>query len=426
VDIVGYVVETTMAIVAAVRALLRDMITTILGDFIATMLIALATAVITFGASLVAGTAKCVAEGAVEAADMAAKVDKLTVFAGRAGVRMHNLISSLKNGKTGSEATGAGHELDDLPPGGTGRPPGGENEPAAPGANGHGDPVGDDTAPANTSPGNTPHENDDPPTDTAAHGDDAPHGTTPQDPPATPAETPPSAAGSHGADEPDTTTPSSSQSNDDPLGDWANHYQHYGDDTPGSTTPAAHGDETGTPPANPATHGDEPNTTTPSNAGDDPPAQNPPGQTGNPPGEDPNTAPHNDNGGQQANQPGPGEGEGEGEGGGSGDPKSALASKDIKFMKAHEKVLQDFFPASYDKMKFMDNFVKDKFPNQYPIIKGLADAKSSKNFIGWIAKNAVQVDKQLTDIHIQAEQAWAQQQQQDGQGGSPDNPDART
>jgi hypothetical protein len=330
------------------------------------------------------------------------------VFAGRAGVRMHNLISSLKNGKTGSEATGAGHELDDLPPGGTGRPPGGENEPAAPGANGHGDPVGDDTAPANTNPGNTPHENDDPPTDTADHGDDAPHGTTPQDPPTTPAETPPSAAGSHGADEPN-TTPSSSQSNDDPLGDWANHYQHYGDDTPGSTTPAAHGDETGTPPANPATHGDdEPNTTTPSNAGDDPPAQNPPEQTGN--------------GSGHAS----GEGSGAGSGAGSGDPKSALASKDIKFTKAHEKVLQDFFPASYDKMKFMDNFVKDKFPNRYPIIKGLADAKSSKNFIGWIAKNAVQVDKQLTDIHTQAEQAWAQQQQQDGQGGSQDNSDART
>ena len=42
VDTVGYVVETTMALIAAVRALFRDIITTVLGDIIATMLVALA------------------------------------------------------------------------------------------------------------------------------------------------------------------------------------------------------------------------------------------------------------------------------------------------------------------------------------------------------------------------------------------------
>ena len=66
VDTVGYVVETTMALIAAVRSLFRDIITTVLGDIIATMLVALAAAVFTFGASIAVGVTKCVIEGTVQ------------------------------------------------------------------------------------------------------------------------------------------------------------------------------------------------------------------------------------------------------------------------------------------------------------------------------------------------------------------------
>ena len=37
------------------------------------------------------------------------------------------------------------------------------------------------------------------------------------------------------------------------------------------------------------------------------------------------------------------------------------------------------------------------------MIKGLSDAKTGKNWIGWIGKGIVTMDRSLTDIHQQAE-----------------------
>jgi hypothetical protein len=42
----------------------------------------------------------------------------------------------------------------------------------------------------------------------------------------------------------------------------------------------------------------------------------------------------------------------------------------------------------------------------------MADAKSSKNWVGWVDKSAVQIDKQLTGIQQQAEAAWQQSNEQ--------------
>ncbi|HEX7661752.1 MAG TPA: hypothetical protein VF444_19960 [Pseudonocardiaceae bacterium] len=82
-------------------------------------------------------------------------------------------------------------------------------------------------------------------------------------------------------------------------------------------------------------------------------------------------------------------------------------------MKKHEDFLKTFQGgAPYDKVKFMENLVKEKFPDQFPWIKALSDAKSSKNWIGWIDKSAITVDKQLTDIQQQAEDAWNEANQQ--------------
>lgn len=96
VDIVGYVVETTMALIAAVRSLIRDMITSTLGDIISTMLIALATAPFTFGASIAIGVTKCVVEGVAKVAEMMAKLAKLLGFSTKAMKHINDLVDALK------------------------------------------------------------------------------------------------------------------------------------------------------------------------------------------------------------------------------------------------------------------------------------------------------------------------------------------
>ncbi|MEV6640253.1 hypothetical protein [Amycolatopsis sp. NPDC051371] len=265
-DVAGYMVETTGALIAAVRSLLRDIITTILGDIISTMLIALALAIPTFGASIAVGVGKVVATVSVQVAAMAAKLAKVVAYAGRTLARLTQL-SKLVKPKGGANP---GHELTDLPrPGGNTVPNFSRPLPPPPG-----------TAVTHDLPG--------------AGG-------------ATPSTRPPG----------DGTTPNFSR----PL-----------------PKPA-----------------------------DPPPAPKPPS------------------------------------------PQSHLSDHDFPMIKKHEDWLKTKFGDSYKKMKFVDDWLKAKHPDYYPMLKALSDAKSSKNFAGWAGKSIVQVDRGLTDIQMQAEAAWAEE-----------------
>ncbi|UOX88699.1 hypothetical protein MUY14_44715 [Amycolatopsis sp. FBCC-B4732] len=292
-DVAGYMVETTGALIGAVRSLLRDIITTILGDIISTMLIALALAIPTFGASIAVGVTKCVATVSVQVAAMMAKLAKVVAYAGRTLARLTGL-SKLVKGKPGSSSS-AGHEMTPMPPPGTAithdRPGGG----AAPTTR----PPGDGTTPNFSRPL--------PPPGTAVTHDGPPGGG------ATPSTRPPG----------DGTTPNFSR----PL--------------PKPPEPA--------------------------------PAPKPP------------------------------------------PPKSHLSDHDISTIKKHEDWLKTKFGDSYKKMKFVDDWLKAKAPDYYPMLKALSDAKSSKNFVGWAGKDIVQVDRGLTDIQMQAEAAWAEEDKKEQQ-----------
>ncbi|RSN19352.1 hypothetical protein DMC61_40040 [Amycolatopsis sp. WAC 04169] len=93
IETAGYVVETTMAVIAAVRALVRDIITSVLGDIIATVVVALALAPFTFGASLVVGTTRCVVLAALGVASTLAKISLLRGFCGRSADRLDELAT---------------------------------------------------------------------------------------------------------------------------------------------------------------------------------------------------------------------------------------------------------------------------------------------------------------------------------------------
>ena len=95
VDTVGYVVETSMALIAALRNLIRDMITTVLGDIVSTMLVALATAPFTFGASLVVGVSRCVVIAMTSVVQMMAKIGKVAGLSGRTARRIDDLVDNL-------------------------------------------------------------------------------------------------------------------------------------------------------------------------------------------------------------------------------------------------------------------------------------------------------------------------------------------
>ncbi|GLY34833.1 hypothetical protein Amsp01_008570 [Amycolatopsis sp. NBRC 101858] len=304
-DVAGYMVETTGALIGAVRSLLRDIITTILGDIISTMLIALALAIPTFGASIAVGVTKCVATVSVQVAAMMAKLAKVVSYAGRTLARLTGL-SKLVKGKPGS--SGAGHELSNLPPHGGGVPNFSRPLPKPPG-----------TAVTHDGPGGG----------------------------ATPSTRPPG----------DGTTPNFSR----PLPPPGTAVTHDG---PGGGA---------TPSTRPPGDGTTPNFSRPL-----PPPTAPPKPT---------------------------------------PPKSHLSDHDVSTIKKHEDWLKTKFGDSYKKMKFVDDWLKAKAPDYYPMLKALSDAKSSKNFVGWAGKDIVQVDRGLTDIQMQAEAAWAeedkkQQQQQ--------------
>lgn len=271
-DVAGYMVETTGALIAAVRTLIRDIITTVLGDIISTMLIALALAIPTFGASIAVGVTKCVATVSVQVAAMLAKLAKVVAYAGRTLARLTGL-SKLVKGKPG--ASNAGHELTPVPGG-----------------------------------GNT-----------------VPNFSRPLPPP-------PGTAITHDG-------------------------------------PAAGG---ATPSARPPGDGTVPNFSRPFPKPADPPP---------------------------APKPTP--------------PKSHLSDHDISTIKKHEDWLKTKFGDSYKKMKFVDDWLKAKHPDYYPMLKALSDAKSSKNFVGWAGKDIVQVDRGLTDIQMQAEAAWAEEDKKEQQ-----------
>ena len=292
-DVAGYMVETTGALIAAVRALLRDIITTILGDIISTMLIALAMAAFTFGASIAVGVSKIVVQVSVQVAAMAAKLAKVVAYAGRTMARLTQLSKLVKPKPA---ASNAGHELTPVP-----RPTG-------------------NTVPNFSRPLPKPP------------GGGAPAGTRPGG---------------------DSTVPNFSR----PLPPPGTAVTHDG---PGGGA---------TPSTRPPGDGTVPNFSRPL------PAPKPPS------------------------------------------PKSHLSDHDISTIKKHEDWLKTKFGDSYKKMKFVDDWLKAKHPDYYPMLKALSDAKSSKNFVGWAGKDIVQVDRGLTDIQMQAEAAWAeedkkQQQQQ--------------
>ncbi|MFB7293561.1 WXG100 family type VII secretion target [Actinacidiphila glaucinigra] len=126
VDTTGYVVRTTMALVTAVRDLIRDMITSVLGDIVATMLVALAAAAWTFGASLIVGVSRCVALAVTEVTRMMTKIGQLVGLSTRSAQRLDSLAEVLGGLAADARVTGgvrraaaprhtdatAGHELD--------------------------------------------------------------------------------------------------------------------------------------------------------------------------------------------------------------------------------------------------------------------------------------------------------------------------
>ncbi|WP_372664015.1 hypothetical protein [Amycolatopsis kentuckyensis] len=288
-DVAGYMVETTGALIGAVRSLLRDIITTILGDIISTMLIALALAIPTFGASIAVGVTKCVATVSVQVAAMMAKLAKVVAYAGRTLARLTGLSKLVKR-KPGSSSS-AGHEMTPMPPPGT------------------------------------------------AITHDRPGGG------ATPSTRPPG----------DGTTPNFSR----PLPPPGTAVTHDG---PGGGA---------TPSTRPPGDGTTPNFSRPLPKPPEPPKPTP--------------------------------------------PKSHLSDHDISTIKKHEDWLKTKFGDSYKKMKFVDDWLKAKAPDYYPMLKALSDAKSSKNFVGWAGKDIVQVDRGLTDIQMQAEAAWAEEDKKEQQ-----------
>jgi hypothetical protein len=105
-DIVGYLIHTNMAIISAARALFRDLITTVLGDIISTMLIALAAAVFTFGASIVAAVPVIVTQASLTATSMASKSAAIVAQATRSSARMNDIVEMLNRSARGGGGGG--------------------------------------------------------------------------------------------------------------------------------------------------------------------------------------------------------------------------------------------------------------------------------------------------------------------------------
>ena len=285
VDVAGYMMDTTGAVIGAVRNLVRDMITTVLGDIIATVLIGLSLAPITFGASLVASVAKAVVD-AVETVAKAAKVLKaVTTFGKGAAETSHELSTVLKDlpklprGGAGSAAS----DVRPTPHPGAGSETGGAHGETTPSSSSSGG-GGHDTAPKSTTPTGGGDHNTGGESSTASPGNTAPASTKPSGTPGeenaggsgsstgqgagntAPSSTKPSGTGDEntgggpststgegsGNTAPSSTKPSdSSEGNgfhDDggdnsPYDTWKQWNNQHGNDTPGGSTSGSGGHE---------------------------------------------------------------------------------------------------------------------------------------------------------------------------------------
>ncbi len=477
VDVAGYVVETTMALVTVVRSLIRDLITTFLGDVIATMLIALAMAAFTFGASIVVGVGNVIRSGISLALTMASKIARVVGLGGRTASRLAQLAEKVKPGRGGgSHGGGNNHEMTDLGGGhggGSGGGGGGQG-----GQGGHG---GNNT-PHDDTPGGNNHHDDTPGGNNTPH-DDTPGNNTPHD------DTP--GGNNHhddtpgGNNTPHEERPNNQPHEDDPFDTWLAADQHFNPppnrphDSPGGNphhedTPGGGGNHENTPGGHDNTPGgnnqhhdnpggnNTPHDETPggNNHHEDNPGGNQNHETngdhhgdnaggGNQHNENTGGDHHGDNAGgnhqegnaggnhqegnaggnhqegnqggnHQENNQGGEHGNTQGNGGGSGrppGPQSPLKPYEFSWMKKHESWLENMCDLPQvqkytggkkvwkDIVKAPDEYFKTH-PKLYPFLKGLADAKSSKNFVGWIGKDAINFDKAITDIHMQAEEAW--------------------
>ncbi|WP_275293247.1 hypothetical protein [Amycolatopsis sp. La24] len=445
VDVAGYVVETTMALVTVVRSLIRDLITTFLGDVIATMLIALAMAAFTFGASIVVGVGNVIRSGISLALTMASKIARVVGLGGRTASRLAQLAEKVKPGRGGgSHGGGNNHEMTDLGGnhggghgGGTGGGGGGQG-----GQGGHG---GNNT-PHDDTPGGSNNHHDDTP-----GGNNTPHDDTPGN--STPHDDTPGGNNHHddtpgGNNTPHEERPNNQPHEDDPFDTWLAADQHFNPppnrphDSPGGNphhedTPGGGGNHENTPGGHDNTPGgnnqhhdtpggsNTPHDETPggNNHHDDNPGGNQNHETnGDHHGDNAggNHQEGNQGGNHQENNQGGEHGNTQGNGGGSGrppGPQSPLKPYEFSWMKKHESWLENMCDLPQvqkytggknvwkDIVKAPDEYFKTH-PKLYPFLKGLADAKSSKNFVGWIGKDAINFDKAITDIHMQAEEAW--------------------
>jgi len=95
IDTVGYVVASNSAVIAALRAPIRDMVTSVLGDIIATMLTAVATAMFTYGASRVMGPAKSVAAAVAWVTSMLSRISLVIGLTRRSSGRIDELVHGM-------------------------------------------------------------------------------------------------------------------------------------------------------------------------------------------------------------------------------------------------------------------------------------------------------------------------------------------
>ncbi|WP_027927905.1 WXG100 family type VII secretion target [Amycolatopsis benzoatilytica] len=346
VDTAGYVVETTMALVSVTRSLVRDIISTVLGDIIAVALVALAAAVWTFGASLVAGVATIVGKVAVTVADVIAKIAKIVALAGRTLGRLKDL------GKMSKPL------------------------PNKPGSDIEMHPPGSHPTPTPTPPPSPRPSSESGGAGVGGSGTHAPPGEHPPVPP--PAERPPSPNGEHppGSQTPHEDGPNPNQH----LDDWKTWDEHFNpppkEPTPPPREPTPPPHEPTPPPNDHTSTSSTPDPSRPNTP--DPAAQRPPG------GETPpaSTPPAK---------------------------VSPLEQYKIEWMK-HDDWLKKNYTENQAKAKFMENWLKNdpKYNEYFPLIKGISDAKSTKNWVGWVTKDAITVDKAMTDIHMRAEEAWNQ------------------
>jgi len=433
VDVTGYVVETNMALISALRNLIRDIITSTIADIITTFLAAVAAAPFTGGASLVAAMGWLATELGLDAASFAAKFAKVTAFFTRAASRLGQLGNALED--THPNLT---HTADDVPhttgnPGTRGLPPGTKTGPEEtdPGAVPHNDPNTASTSNVDPSKPTDPQSTDPQGDQTDLSSADEPNSSPPADhtaPTSTPTETPDSTStgGGYGED-------------DDAFKTWLAADDHFNgphsNGEPSGSTPLSDGDPSSS--TKPSSVHDPSGSTEPSSAGTPSPEDeivpNPhagAAGVGDPEGKAVDT---DDTG--SINGEGPANGEGSGttppaedkpqstDENGNKDNSTAKPAKpkakdsplkkfDAKPLKKHEDWLKSGPLKKYfEGSKVGENYVKNHFPEAFPYAKAIADAKSSKNYVGLAVKGDVQEAKQLSDIQARAEKAHEQAEQ---------------